>query len=445
MNEKIQVLEEQLKQLNANPATAAPSKIKALIDLAWALRYIDPARSSELGRQAEALLEKHPLPAEHARCQAILAKAAVRQGDYQQGLLLGNAAIQLAEDLALNDLLPYAWATLGGAHWLLGNLAEALQHFQQQFRTAQQINDKNIEAGALNNMGLVYDESGNYDQAGEIYLQALKVHETLQDIRGQALVQNNLAMNLYLKGNHSSALPRALQALELVQTTENRALELSTLDTIGMIYTKLLDYSQALTYFQQCHDLAEKMNAKSDWNKSLFQIGRLYSLQGDDDAALPYLHQALQGLQQIEKKKELFECHQLLSVIYERKGEPVQALHHYKQFHTIKEQIFNEAVDKKLKNLQISHEVEALKREAEIHRLKNIELQAALEKVKQLSGLLPICAHCKKIRDDTGYWQDVAVYVREHSEAEFSHGMCPDCRKEMYAEIAKRRTEKGGR
>ncbi len=66
---------------------------------------------------------------------------------------------------------------------------------------------------------------------------------------------------------------------------------------------------------------------------------------------------------------------------------------------------------------------------------QNVQLQASLDKVKLLSGLLPICSHCKKIRDDKGYWEDVAVYIRDHSEAEFSHGICPDCVKEFYPEF----------
>ena len=126
------------------------------------------------------------------------------------------------------------------------------------------------------------------------------------------------------------------------------------------------------------------------------QIGRLYILQNDDEVALDHLHQALQDFQKIDQKKELFECHQLLSEIYERQDDPVKALHHYKQFHTIKEHIFNETASHKLRNLQISHEVETLKQEAEIHRLKNVELQAALEQVQQLSGLLPYLRQLQK-------------------------------------------------
>ncbi len=65
---------------------------------------------------------------------------------------------------------------------------------------------------------------------------------------------------------------------------------------------------------------------------------------------------------------------------------------------------------------------------------KNKELQQALNSVNTLSGLLPICAHCKKIRDDAGYWQDVEIYIRDHSDAVLSHGLCPDCVVDLYPE-----------
>jgi hypothetical protein len=60
------------------------------------------------------------------------------------------------------------------------------------------------------------------------------------------------------------------------------------------------------------------------------------------------------------------------------------------------------------------------------------DLTEALAQVKQLSGFLPICASCKKIRDDQGYWRQVEEYIRDHSEAEFSHSICPECAKKLY-------------
>jgi len=66
-----------------------------------------------------------------------------------------------------------------------------------------------------------------------------------------------------------------------------------------------------------------------------------------------------------------------------------------------------------------------------------IELQEALEKVKVLSGLLPICASCKDIRDDKGYWKQVEVYIQDHSEAAFTHSICPGCTKRLYPKLHK--------
>ena len=64
--------------------------------------------------------------------------------------------------------------------------------------------------------------------------------------------------------------------------------------------------------------------------------------------------------------------------------------------------------------------------------MKNQELHDALSKVKLLSGLLPICAWCKKIRNDAGYWNEIENYIAEHSEADFTHGICQECIKELY-------------
>ena len=68
---------------------------------------------------------------------------------------------------------------------------------------------------------------------------------------------------------------------------------------------------------------------------------------------------------------------------------------------------------------------------------KNKELQDALANVKQLTGMLPICASCKQIRDDKGYWSAVESYIGKHSEAVFSHGLCPECEKKAYEDLEK--------
>jgi PAS domain S-box-containing protein len=75
-------------------------------------------------------------------------------------------------------------------------------------------------------------------------------------------------------------------------------------------------------------------------------------------------------------------------------------------------------------------------KQAEIERENLIrDLQQALSQVKTLSGLLPICANCKRIRDDNGYWNQIETYIQSHSAAEFSHGICPECSKKYYADL----------
>ncbi len=67
-----------------------------------------------------------------------------------------------------------------------------------------------------------------------------------------------------------------------------------------------------------------------------------------------------------------------------------------------------------------------------------LKLQEALSEIKTLNGLLPICSCCKKIRDDNGYWNQIEVYIRDRSDADFSHGICPDCAKEVYPDHYKK-------
>ncbi len=73
----------------------------------------------------------------------------------------------------------------------------------------------------------------------------------------------------------------------------------------------------------------------------------------------------------------------------------------------------------------------------ELHKT-NDDLNKALLEVKTLSGMLPICSYCKKIRDDKGYWNQLESYIHEHSDAQFSHGICPECTRKYYPEIYNR-------
>jgi len=100
-----------------------------------------------------------------------------------------------------------------------------------------------------------------------------------------------------------------------------------------------------------------------------------------------------------------------------------------------------ESINIKLRmtNAELTNEVAERKRAEEENEKLIYELKDALSKIKSLTGLLPICANCKKVRNDKGFWEPIEIYIRDRSEADFSHGICPECAKELYPEYYKRK------
>ena len=94
-----------------------------------------------------------------------------------------------------------------------------------------------------------------------------------------------------------------------------------------------------------------------------------------------------------------------------------------------------QAADLRLANQQLQHEITERKQAQQDRENLILELQGALENIRTLKGMIPICSHCKKIRDDDGYWNRIEKYIAEHTNAEFSHGICPECSRKLYPEM----------
>ena len=101
---------------------------------------------------------------------------------------------------------------------------------------------------------------------------------------------------------------------------------------------------------------------------------------------------------------------------------------------TLEEMVKARTAELEKSNQQLQTEIIERKRLEEKKEQLIEDLKDALTNVKRLKRLLPICANCKKIRDDKGYWEEVDSYFYEQSEVEFTHGICPDCMKTLYPE-----------
>jgi len=97
--------------------------------------------------------------------------------------------------------------------------------------------------------------------------------------------------------------------------------------------------------------------------------------------------------------------------------------------------ILKEVAEIKIELTSAKQEIARRKAAEKEKELLIAELQTALNEVKTLRGLIPICANCKKIRDDKGYWKQIEAYIEEHSDAFFSHGICPDCVNKLYPDL----------
>jgi tetratricopeptide (TPR) repeat protein len=435
MDDRIQDLENRLAVLEADPLADLPEKIDVMNELAWELRHFDPHRALALSKNALNFAEKQNYP--QGQFHSLRNLAALNTylfAKYDVALSCANEALDLLE--VCSDKLAHAHILecIGTVYSEIGDYATAHTYLTRALALCRQVGDQQTESMLLNDLGIVYIDTNDLERGLGSYEQALEIAQTIGDLAMQARMMNNIGDMLNRKGRYDESLPYLEQSLALIQDLGTPQLESLVLDSLSEVYIAQGNYDRALGCLQQAYERAEEFNNKYGASVYLRNMARVYQRQQKTDVALASLHRALAKAEEINGKLEIFTCHQLLAEIYEAQREPEKALFHYKQYFSIKEGIFNEKADQKLKTLQVIHETETAKSEAEMHRLKNVQLEEALAKVKKLSGLLPICANCKKIRDDDGYWHEVEIYVRNHADVLFSHGICPDCGQELYPE-----------
>jgi tetratricopeptide (TPR) repeat protein len=191
---------------------------------------------------------------------------------------------------------------------------------------------------------------------------------------------------------------------------------------------------KALDSYQKGLAIAQQTNHGLLESKAFMGLGQLFADRGEYSQAIEFLLQALSTAEEIGLNEQVFKSHLVLSQIYELQGDFGAALNHHKDFYEFRQKVFGEEAEKNLKRVMIQAQVEKSEKEAEIYRLRHVELAAqikeleeALSQVKQLQSLLPICSYCKSIRDDDNYWQSVEGYISKNTGTEFSHGICPGC------------------
>ncbi|MBU0982242.1 MAG: tetratricopeptide repeat protein [candidate division Zixibacteria bacterium] len=421
--------------------TDVRERIDALVHLGWRYLNVDTRKALQFSEQALELSTSGDYalkPYEQGRLFSLrnISKCFSITGDYVRAMPIAMELIGAAVKEPGNPAIhAHALTILGYCYFRLGDYPRALEMHFEALKIGEEHELEEIPPRSLDSIAFIHGALGELTEAIAYHKRALGLCR--DDVSWQAFGHNNLAVAYIQSGDYDSALQHASKSLELGRTHNIVRVLPHVLDTIGMIYQEMGDIPKAIGFFEEAVEFARKTDVRVAEVDALRNLGVACQMEGkSDEAALEHLRLGLLLAERLNAKRQQINCHQTLSDVLARLGDFETALEHHRHYARLEREVFSEQADRKLKTLQVVHETESAKKEAEIHRLKNIELQKALDSVKLLSGLLPICASCKNVRDDSGYWNQIEDFIHDHSEAEFSHSLCPTCARKLYPNLA---------
>ena len=382
-SQTIRQLEQQLA--DSEDSADVLRQIALLNDLAWALSDTDMQRAYALSETAYTLANSphDGVPPDQAgiayslRTQGYINQ---RLGDYPKGMSQLLQARGIFESLRIDDGLADVFDGIAGIYYQIGDFAEMLNYSYKQLEVAQRIGDRRRVANAYNNLANVYFESGDYDRAIETLHHNLQAAGELGYGRIVALSYLNLAETYLLAGDGERALENALAALQVSREAGLTLFQVYAFDFIGKSYIKLGSPQQATDYLEQALALSERLESKVTQSLVLLSLGEVYRAMQQPERALAYAQQAVAVAQALDARSDLFKGHLLVAEIYEQQGDLAQALHHFKKYHAYREMVFNQEADQRLKVLEVAHDTETARREAEIAHLRTVELQQEIDR-----------------------------------------------------------------
>ena len=435
---KLEVKVEALRKLPPGAELAG-----SLNTLAWeGLYYLEPAQSEALALEAGELAEKLGLEGERAR--SLLTMAVLKQdtGDFREALLLCRKAMEAYESVNDKRGMAAAHGTTGNIHWSQGVIEKALEHHLASLKIKLETGaSPDIIAHSHFNIGSCCLNLEQLERAEEAYEQVRMTWENSGDRSRVAFLYNNMG-SLYMKrGDTTAALDYLGKAQALRLELGQKKNAASTLSAIGDLHRQTGDLRMALDCYSRSLCLYRECENTRGTAYTLCRTAGAHISLGSPELAAPLLEEALEISADGELREISLLCHEEMVNLEDALGRFESALSWARKLMKLREEFLNWESMERIERLQLQFDIENTEREAEIHRLRNVELTRAnrelleaLEHVKRLQSMLPICCNCKKIRDDSGYWEQIDLYISRHSDTRFSHGICPDCYRKLYGQ-----------
>lgn len=414
-------------------------------------------------------------------------------GDFILAVQYGKESLELSKSIHNKYRIAQAHNTLGIIYTFMGVYSQALEEHLESLRIREELSLETDSFKSLNNIGVLYHNMGQYEKSIEYYQKLLQKLEKNPNDSNIILIKLNTGFAQYKLGRFEEALKNHEEAIELIFRTNNKTLLAYAYMNLGMTLTDLKEYEKANHCLILSLNEYQKQDQKHGRVQTLNALGRLYLLTGAYAKAIPFALEAANLAKTINAKNELIVSCLLVSDLYKKQGNIEKSYNYFKLYSETKDSIHSTQESHKIADLTAKmvtlkkdNEIDSLKKENLITSLKieknkyntmifissivfmviiigllaryshktranklvleeantvlgrlNTELNEKINEIKTLTGLLPICAQCKKIRNDQGYWEQLEGYISQHSAATFTHGICPNCADEFFPEVTR--------
>ncbi len=377
-----------LNMASRPPISAPAARLAELLALAEADAGSDARKSGEYALEAADLAQA--LGDRPAFGRALF--LAGRCADYllDQETALSRYRDALAEYEAIGDALAQAKTlrAIGFVYDSLGDFPQAIDYELKALALDEVTGNTTGRAASLRTIGVIYSKSGDVKTGLDYYEQSLALAEQGGDTTEIGKALNNVGINLKNLGRAEEALAAQMRALEMFRASGATLHESAVLNNLGLTQARLGQAEGAEKTLREALVLSERSGYRLGVVNAMRSLGRLYTGQRRFGEAGRLLVDALDIAEAHRLKPDQAECHQALSEYFEQTGDFASGLKHYRRFHQLERDVLNETTSKQLKALQIRHQVAAAQRDAEIHRLRNIELARAYADLEAANATL---------------------------------------------------------
>ena len=266
----------------------------------------------------------------------------------------------------------------------LGTYDQSLSYNLECLKFFRETGDGYWEGLSLLALGTLFYDLGDFEKSVQYSGESVKVAEAIgQDwMVARGLVHVGAAYRA--SGAREKAPPYFRRSLAIFRAENNPMGEARALNDLGTTYQELGEEEKALEFHLEALRIREKLGQRQAECMSLINLGRLFVQRREVEKALELLEKSLSIARETKSKPRTYQSHQALSEAYELSGDPALALEHHREFQRIKEEVFSNEGNARLKNLQTNFEVEKSEKEAEIARLRNVELKDKNEQLEKL-------------------------------------------------------------